>query len=386
MTSNNRVEKPAVKPNNPNFSSGPCTKPPTWSADALQNALLGRSHRSKECKARLNKVITEVKKILAIPDDYRVGIVPASDTGAVEMAMWSLLGKFPVEIAVWDSFGQDWARDIIHQLQLKAMYYFAQDGNLPELQSLNFDYDVVFTWNGTTTGVRVPNGDFIPHNRKGLTICDATSAAFAMELPWEKLDVTTFSWQKVMGGEAGFGILIISPRTVKRLETWRPQWPIPKIFQLAYGRELIEGIFEGSTINTPSMLCVEDFLFALNWAQSIGGLNALIARSNANATVIDEFVSQHDWLEHLPTDPETRSNTGVCLRFKHPKLTDETISDFTGRLVSRLEKEKVAYDIKSYRGVPPGLRIWCGATVETKDIELLMPWIEWAFNEEIVKQ
>ncbi|MCY4445147.1 MAG: phosphoserine aminotransferase, partial [Rhodobacteraceae bacterium] len=210
--------------------------------------------------------------------------------------------------------------------------------------------------------------------------------AFAMELPWEKLDVTTFSWQKVMGGEAGFGILIISPRTVKRLETWRPPWPIPKIFQLAYGRELIEGIFEGSTINTPSMLCVEDFLFALNWAQSIGGLNALIARSNANATVIDEFVSQHDWLEHLPTDPETRSNTGVCLRFKHPKLTDETILDFTGRLVSRLEKEKVAYDIKSYRGVPPGLRIWCGATVETKDIELLMPWIEWAFNEEIVKQ
>ena len=382
---NYTVEKPVNKPKNPNFSSGPCTKPPQWSTDSLRGALLGRSHRSKEGKQRLKLLLEKVKSVLIIPEEYRVGIVPASDTGAVEMALWSLLGKKTVEMVAWDSFGNDWTTDVAKQLKIKANFHQASAGNLPDLSKINFGNDVVFTWNGTTTGVRVPNGDFIPDNREGLTICDATSAAFAMELPWEKLDATTFSWQKVMGGEAGFGILILSPRAVERLETWQTSWPLPKIFRLTKDGKLNEGIFEGSTINTPSMLCVEDFLHGLEWAQSIGGLRTLIARADENASLIDEFVKNNEWLEHLPTDPKTRTNTAVCVKFKHPSLNEENIQIFTNQIVSILEKEGVAYDIKSYRGVPPGLRIWCGSTVESNDITLLLPWIHWAFNHEITK-
>ncbi len=378
-----KVKKPARKPQSPFFSAGPCKKPPSWTPEVLHHALLGRSHRSDVCKAKLKQIIDDVKEVLEIPADYRVGIVPASDTGAVEMAMWSLLGSRPVEVVAWEAFGNDWVVDVFEQLRIEANYHQAPMGELPDLTQINFANDVVFTWNGTTTGVRVPNGDFIPAERAGLTICDATSAAFAMELPWDKLDVTTFSWQKVMGGEAGFGILIISPRTVERLESWKPAWPIPKIFRLTKNGKLNEAIFEGSTINTPSMMCTEDFLFGLSWAKSIGGLEALIARADANAGVIDDFVQKHDWLEYLPKDSRIRSNTGVCLRFNHPLLNDGNIAEFSGQVTSRLEDEKVAHDIKSYRGVPPGLRIWCGSTVETEDIECLMSWVEWAFLQEI---
>lgn len=344
---------------------------------------MGRSHRSKIAKQRLFQVIQSVKEILEIPDDYRVGIVPASDTGAVEMALWSLLGSRPVELLAWEAFGKDWYTDVLEQLNLPTNQHLTEYGDLPDLVKVNFDNDVVFTWNGTSSGVRIPNGDVIPTNRGGLTICDATSAAFAMELPWDKLDVTTFSWQKVMGGEAGHGIIILSPRAIQRLETWQPQWPLPKIFRMTKDGKLIEGIFEGATINTPSLLCVEDFLYSLSWARSIGGLQQLIARNKANAKVVDEFVRVHDWLEYLPSRPDIRSTTGVCLKFKHHRLTPTNMARFAQKVALSLEEEGVAFDIKNYIKAPPGLRIWCGSTVEKEDLELLMPWIKWAFEKEI---
>lgn len=344
---------------------------------------MGRSHRSKIAKQRLFQVIQSVKEILEIPDDYRVGIVPASDTGAVEMALWSLLGSRPVELLAWEAFGKDWYTDVLEQLNLPTNQHLTEYGDLPDLVKVNFDNDVVFTWNGTSSGVRIPNGDVIPTNRGGLTICDATSAAFAMELPWDKLDVTTFSWQKVMGGEAGHGIIILSPRAIQRLETWQPQWPLPKIFRMTKDGKLIEGIFEGATINTPSLLCVEDFLYSLSWARSIGGLPQLIARNKANAKVVDEFVRAHDWLEYLPSRPDIRSTTSVCLKFKHHRLTPTNMARFAQKVALSLEEEGVAFDIKNYIKAPPGLRIWCGSTVEKEDLELLMPWIKWAFEKEI---
>ena len=375
------IVKPATRPANPRFSSGPCAKPPTWTLDALSDAALGRSHRAAIGKDKLKAAIEQTREVLEIPADYRIGIVPASDTGAVEMAMWSLLGERPVEMLAWESFGKGWITDVMKQLKIDATAHEAEYGRLPDLDAVNFDNDVVFTWNGTTSGVRVPNGDFIPADRGGLTICDATSAAFAMELPWDKLDVTTFSWQKVLGGEAAHGMLILSPRAVQRLESYTPAWPLPKIFRLTKGGKLIEGIFEGATINTPSMLAVEDYLFALGWAKSVGGLAGLKARADANSAEIESFCARNDWIDLLAEEPATRSNTSVCLKF-----TDDRISDgatFAKAVAKRLEAEGVAYDIGAYRDAPAGLRIWCGGTVETSDIAALTPWIEWAFHSEI---
>ncbi len=374
------IEKPARRPANPRFSSGPCAKYPTFSLDRLSDALLGRSHRSAEGKARLKAAIDQTRELLGIPEDYRVGIMPASDTGAVEAALWSLLGARPVEVLAWESFGKGWATDVLKQLRLDARVHEADYGELPDLGAVDFGADVVFTWNGTTSGVRVPDGAWIPADREGLTICDATSAAFAMELPWDKLDVTTFSWQKVMGGEAQHGMIVLSPRAVERLESHTPPWPVPKIFRMTKGGKLIEGIFKGATINTPSMLCVEDWLQALAWAREIGGLPALIARTEANAAVIDRFVAAHEWIDHLAADPRVRSTTSVCLKFTDPAITDPAA--FAKAVVARLEAEGVAYDIGAYRDAPPGLRIWCGATVETADLEALMPWLEWAYATE----
>ncbi len=376
--------KPATRPANPRFSSGPCAKNPTFSLDKLADAPLGRSHRAAVGKAKLKAAIEETREILGIPADYRIGIVPASDTGAMEMAMWSLLGERKVEMLAWESFGAGWVTDVVKQLKLEAEVKTADYGEIVDLATVDFDNDVVFTWNGTTSGVRVVNGDVIPTNRAGLTICDATSAAFAMDLPWDKLDVVTYSWQKVLGGEAAHGVLILSPRAVERLESYTPAWPLPKIFRLTKGGKLIEGIFTGATINTPSMLCVEDYLLALDWARSIGGLDGLIARADANAKAIWDFCAARDWIDNLAVDPATRSNTSVCLKFTDTRIQDGAA--FAKAVAKRLEVEGVALDIGAYRDAPAGLRIWCGATVETADIEVMLPWLDWAFNAEIEAQ
>lgn len=380
------LTKPDLRPANPRFSSGPCSKRPGWSVEALKDAALGRSHRARTGKAKLAEAIDLTREVLQVPADYRIGIVPASDTGAVEMALWSLLGQRGVDMVAWESFGAGWITDVVKQLKLADVRRFeAPYGDLPDLSALDFDRDVVFTWNGTTSGVRVPNGDFIPAGRGGLTICDATSAAFAQRLAFEKLDVVTFSWQKALGGEGAHGMLILSPRAVERLESYAPAWPLPKIFRLTKGGRLIEGIFRGETINTPSMLCVEDYLDALNWAKSIGGLDALVARADANAAVIDRFVRGSPWLGHLAADPATRSNTSVCLTITDPEvvaLDREGQAAFAKGLAAVLDKEGVAHDIGHYRDAPPGLRVWCGATVETADLEALTPWLDWAFAQQ----
>ncbi|CAN7546271.1 phosphoserine transaminase [Aminobacter sp. LjRoot7] len=377
------VAKPGLRPANPNFSSGPCAKRPGWSLQALADAPLGRSHRAKVGKTKLEQAIALTREVLQVPADYRIGIVPASDTGAVEMAMWSLLGERGIDMVAWESFGAGWITDVVKQLKLEDVRKFeAPYGELPDLAKVDFDRDVVFTWNGTTSGVRVANGDFIPADRKGLTICDATSAAFAQNLDFAKLDVVTFSWQKVLGGEGAHGMLILSPRAVERLETYKPAWPLPKIFRLTSGGKLIEGIFKGETINTPSMLCVEDYLDALNWAKGLGGLDALIGRADANFAAIDAFVQQSGWLANLAVVSETRSNTSVCLSIVDPEvasLDKDGQAAFAKAMVSALEKEGVAFDIGAYRDAPPGLRIWAGATVETSDLVALMPWLDWAF-------
>ncbi len=378
------LPKPAARPANPRFSSGPCAKPPIFTANRLADAPLGRSHRAGIGKARLRAAIEGSREILDVPADYRIGIVPASDTGAYEMAMWTMLGARPVEMLAWESFGAGWVSDAVKQLKLDAREHEAPYGQIVDLTQVNWDADVCFTWNGTTSGVRVPNGDVIPADRKGLTLCDATSAAFAMALPWDRLDVTTFSWQKVLGGEAAHGMLILSPRAVERLESWTPPWPLPKIFRLTKGGKLIEGIFKGETINTPSMLCVEDYLLALDWARAIGGLPALIARAEANAAAIARFTAANDWIANLAEDPATASTTSVCLRFTDPAIRDG--AGFAKAVAKRLETEGVAFDIGSYRDAPPGLRIWCGSTVETADIEALLPWIDWAYRAELAAQ
>ncbi|KGJ08401.1 phosphoserine transaminase [Paracoccus sphaerophysae] len=375
---------PATRPANPRFSSGPCAKIPRFSLDMLSDAPLGRSHRAAVGKTKLAQAIDLTREVLGVPADYRIGIVPGSDTGAVEMAMWTMLGARPVEMLAWESFGEGWVTDAVKQLKLDAKVTKAGYGEIVDLARVDFDRDVVFTWNGTTSGVRVPNGDAIPADRAGLTICDATSAAFAMELPWDKLDVVTFSWQKVLGGEGAHGVLILSPRAVERLESFTPDRPLPKIFRLTKGGKLIEGIFKGETINTPSMLCVEDYIVALNWAKSVGGLKGLVARAEANARTVWDFCAARDWIANLAVDPATASTTSVCLRFTDPRITDGEA--FAKAVAKRLEKEGVAYDVGAYRDAPAGLRIWCGSTVEQADVAALMPWIEWAFNAEIAAQ
>jgi len=381
MTAN---AKPAARPENPRFSSGPCAKPPHFSLDKLAGAALGRSHRAALGKDKLRAAIERTRTILGVPADYRIAIVPASDTGAFEMAMWTMLGARPVEMVAWESFGSGWVTDAVKQLKLDARVHEAPYGQIVDMAGLDYDRDVCFTWNGTTSGVRLPSGDAIPADRGGLTLCDATSAAFAMDLPWDKLDVTTFSWQKVLGGEAAHGMLILSPRAVERLESYTPKWPLPKIFRLTKGGKLIEGIFKGETINTPSMLCVEDYLVALDWAEAIGGLPALIARADANAGAIRSFVAARDWIANLAEDPATESTTSVCLKFTDVRIRDGAA--FAKAVAKRLEAEGVALDIGAYRDAPPGLRIWCGSTVETADIEALLPWIDWAFAAEIAAQ
>ncbi|WP_425417235.1 phosphoserine transaminase [Oricola indica] len=375
---------PDMRPANPRFSSGPCAKRPDWAVENLDTSVLGRSHRSKPGKAKLADAIALTREILRVPDDYRIGIVPASDTGAVEMALWSLLGERGVDMVAWESFGSGWVTDVVKQLKLNDVRKIEADyGELPDLSTIDFSRDVVFTWNGTTSGVRVPNADFIPADREGLTICDATSAAFAQPLEFAKLDVTTFSWQKVLGGEGGHGVIILSPRAVERLETYTPAWPLPKIFRMTKGGKLIEGIFKGETINTPSVLCVEDYLDALNWAKSVGGLDGLMARADANFRAIQDHVDASSWLENLAIDPATRSNTSVCLKIVDPDITalsDEEQAAFAKAIVSALDKEGVAFDIGAYRDAPSGLRIWAGATVETSDLAALMPWLDWAFE------
>ncbi|WP_315762167.1 phosphoserine transaminase [Sphingomonas sp. Y38-1Y] len=367
--------KPAEKPARPHFSSGPCAKPPGWSADKLDTRVLGRSHRSKLGKSRLQYAIDLTREILGVPDTHRIAIVPASDTGAVEMAMWSLLGARPVTLLAWESFGEGWVTDAVKQLKIEPTVMKAPYGEIVDLTTVDQSHDVIFTWNGTTSGVRVPSGEWIRDDREGLSFADATSAVFAMDMPWDKLDVTTFSWQKVMGGEGGHGILILGPRAVERLESYTPAWPLPKIFRMTKGGKLIEGLFKGETINTPSMLAVEDYIFALEWAQGIGGLNALIGRSTANATALGRIVDERDWLGHLAADPATRSNTSVCLTVEG---ADEA---FIKKMASLLEAEGAAYDVAGYRDAPAGLRIWCGATVDTADVEALGPWLDWAYAQ-----
>ncbi|MDB2490303.1 MAG: phosphoserine transaminase [Paracoccus sp. (in: a-proteobacteria)] len=375
---------PAARPANPRFSSGPCAKIPHYNLDMLSDAPLGRSHRAAIGKARLAEAIDLTRTILGVPEDYRIGIVPASDTGAVEMAMWTMLGQRPVEMLAWESFGEGWVTDAVKQLKLDATVRKADYGQIVDFRQVDFDRDVVFTWNGTTSGVRVPNGDAIPADREGLTICDATSAAFAMDLPWDKLDVVTFSWQKVLGGEAAHGMLILSPRAVARLESFTPDRPLPKIFRLTKGGKLNEGIFKGETINTPSMLAVEDYLVSLKWAGSIGGLKGLIARAEANAAAVRDFIAGKDWIADLAEDPATASTTSVCLKFTDPAIRDGAA--FAKAVARRLEKEGVALDAGSYRDAPPGLRIWCGSTVEASDVAALMPWIEHAYRAELAAQ
>jgi phosphoserine aminotransferase len=377
------VVRPAVRPARPFFSSGPCAKRPGWTPEALKGALVGRSHRSKPGKAKLKDAIERTRTLLGIPADYRIGIVPASDTGAVEMAMWSLLGPREIDIYAWESFGEDWVTDTVKQLKLKAQVHKAPYGQLPAMNAAK-DRDTVFLWNGTTSGVKVPGGDWIPADREGLTICDATSAAFAMALPWDKLDVTTFSWQKVLGGEAAHGMLILSPRAVARLESYTPPWPMPKIFRMTKGGKIVDGIFEGETINTPSMVAVEDYLDALTWAQSVGGLQGLIQRSNDNLQALEKWVAASGWAGFLAEDAAIRSNTSVCIKITDPwfaGLSDDAKADAAKKIASVLDKEGVALDIAGYRAAPPGLRIWCGATVDTSDIEALTPWLDWAFAQ-----
>ncbi|MBE3639671.1 phosphoserine transaminase [Mangrovicoccus algicola] len=375
------IQAPATRPANPRFSSGPCAKIPGFELSQLADAALGRSHRAKIGKDKLKAAIETTREILGIPADYRIGIVPASDTGAVEMAMWSLLGARKATMVAWESFGAGWVTDVVKQLKIDAEVKTAEYGEIVDFATLDFDTDVVFTWNGTTSGVRLPNGDAIPADRQGLTICDATSAAFAQDLPWEKLDVTTFSWQKVLGGEAAHGILVLGPRAVERLESYTPAWPLPKIFRMTKGGKLIEGIFVGETINTPSMLCVEDYLVALDWAKSVGGLKGLQDRADANAGAIWDFCAARDWIDNLAVDPATRSNTSVCLKFTDARITDGAA--FAKAVQKRLEAEGVALDVGAYRDAPAGLRIWCGGTVETADIAAMLPWLEWAYQSEI---
>jgi phosphoserine aminotransferase len=379
------VSHPAVRPARPFFSSGPCAKRPGWTSEALKNALVGRSHRSKPGKARLKDAITRTKALLGVPADYRCGIVPASDTGAVEMALWSMLGARAVDLFAWESFSEDWVTDTVKQLKLKdARTFKAGYGALPDLAQYDGAHDVVFVWNGTTSGVKVPNGDWIPAEREGLTICDATSAAFAMELPWDKLDVVTFSWQKVLGGEAAHGMLILSPRAVARLESYTPPWPMPKIFRMTKGGKIVDGIFEGETINTPSMVAVEDYLDALTWAEGTGGLKGLIQRSNDNLAVLEGWVAKSDWAGFLAEDKSIRSNTSVCISITDTAFTalsDDAKQDIIKKLASLLDKEGVALDIAGYRAAPPGLRIWCGATVDAADLKALTPWLDWAWAQ-----
>ncbi|MDS9466369.1 phosphoserine transaminase [Paracoccus sp. MBLB3053] len=375
---------PAARPVNPRFSSGPCAKIPNFSLDMLADAPLGRSHRAAIGKSKLAEAIDLTREVLGVPAEYRIGIVPASDTGAVEMALWSLLGPRHVEMLAWESFGEGWVTDVVKQLKLDATTRKAPYGEIVDFAEVDFNNDVVFTWNGTTSGVRVPNGDKIPADREGLTICDATSAAFAMDLPFDKLDVVTFSWQKVLGGEGAHGVLILSPRAVARLESYTPAWPLPKIFRMTKGGKLIEGIFKGETINTPSMLCVEDYLVALKWAQSLGGQKGLEARANANSAAVRDFIADKDWIADLAEDPATASTTSVCLKFTDPRIKDGAA--FAKAVAKRLEKEGVALDAGAYRDAPAGLRIWCGSTVEASDVAALMPWIEYAFNAEIEAQ
>jgi phosphoserine aminotransferase len=374
---------PSVRPVVPHFSSGPCAKRPGWSLQKLAGALLGRSHRSKPGKVKLKRAIDLTREVLRIPADYRIGIVPASDTGAIEMALWSLLGPQPVTMLAWESFGEGWINDVVKELKLKNVTVLrAPYGELPDLGSVDPASDIVFTWNGTTSGTRVPNADWIAAARTGLSICDATSAAFAQALDWPKLDVATFSWQKVLGGEAAHGMLILSPRAVARLETYKPPWPMPKIFRMTKGGKLNEAIFQGETINTPSMLCVEDYIDALEWAQSIGGLNALHARADANAKVIADWVARTSWIDFLTRDPALRSNTSVCLKVVDPAITclpGEAQAAFVKGIAAALEKEGVAYDIAAYRDAPSGLRIWCGSTAERTDVEALTLWLDWAY-------
>ncbi len=377
--------KPGVRPANPQFSSGPCAKRPGWSLQALTDAALVRSHRAKIGKAKLKLAIDLTREVLQVPAGYRIGIVPASDTGAVEMALWSLLGARPVDLLAWESFGEGWVTDVVKQLQLKDVRTLkAGYGEIPDLKQVNFDHDVVFTWNGTTSGVRVPNADWIAADRKGLTICDATSAAFAQKLDFVKLDVVTFSWQKALGGEAAHGMLILSPRAVERLESYKPAWPMPKIFRMTKGGKLIEGIFEGETINTPSMLCVEDYIDALQWGKKLGGLDALVARADANTKAIADWKAKTPWIDFLSVSADIRSNTSVCLKVVDPAITAlpaDAQAAFAKQLATLLEKEGVALDIGAYRDAPPGLRIWCGATVEKADVEALTHWLDWAFAE-----
>jgi phosphoserine aminotransferase len=375
--------KPTHRPACPNFSSGPCAKRPGYALQNLSGAPLGRSHRAKPGKAKLKRAIDLSADILQMPKDWRIGVVPASDTGAVEMALWSLLGPRGVDLLAWESFGEGWITDVVKQLRLKNVRTLrASYGDIVDLAGVDFDSDVVFTWNGTTSGVRVPNGDWIPADRRGLAICDATSAAFAQRLDWDKLDVVTFSWQKALGGEAAHGMLALGPRAVERLTSWVPPWPLPKIFRMTDGGKLMEGIFQGDTINTPSMLCVEDYLDALDWAQSIGGLDALIARANANVGAIADWVARTPWIDFLASRPDIRSNTSVCLKIVDPSVTRLPIdaqAAYVKKLPALLDAEGIAFDIDGYRDAPPGLRIWCGATVEARDVAVLTEWLDWAF-------
>jgi phosphoserine aminotransferase len=377
------IAMPSVRPSVPHFSSGPCAKRPGWSPQKLSGALTGRSHRSKPGKAKLKRAIDLTREVLAIPADHRIGIVPASDTGAVEMALWSLLGPRPVTLLAWESFGEGWVTDVVKELKLKDVTTLkAAYGELPDLSKVDLASDIVFTWNGTTSGVRVPNADWIAADRSGLTICDATSAAFAQPLEWGRLDVVTFSWQKALGGEAAHGMLILSPRAVARLESYTPPWPLPKIFRMTKGGKLIDGVFVGETINTPSMLCVEDYLDALEWAKSAGGQNGLRARADGNAKVISDWVARAKWIDFLAADPAIRSNTSVCLKVVDPAVTrlpPEAQAAFVKGIAASLDKEGIAYDIDAYRDAPPGLRIWCGSTVERADVEALTVWLDWAY-------
>ena len=378
------IVQPATRPENPRFSSGPCAKPPTWTHSSLADAWLSRSHRAAGGKVKLADAISQTRCVLNIPEDYKIGIVPASDTGAFEMAMWSMLGERPAQMVAWESFGAGWVSDVVKQLKIEASEHIAPYGEIFDMASLNYGNDVCFTWNGTTSGVCLASGDAIPANRAGLTLCDATSAAFAVDLPWDKLDVTTFSWQKVLGGEAAHGVLVLSPRAVVRLESYTPAWPMPKIFRLTKGGKLIDGIFRGETINTPSMLCVEDYLFALDWAESVGGLQGLMGRAQVNAQAVWDFCATRDWIDNLAVDPATRSVTSVCLKFTDPRIKDPAV--FAKAVAKRMDLEGAALDIGAYRDAPAGLRIWCGATVESNDVEAMLPWLEWAYQTELNAQ
>ncbi|NEU10892.1 phosphoserine transaminase [Methylobacterium sp. BTF04] len=383
------MSRPNTRPRVPNFSSGPCTKRPGWSLQALEGAALGRSHRSAVGKAKLKQAIDLTREVLRVPADYRIGIVPASDTGAVEMAMWSMLGSRTVDVVAWEAFGLEWVTDALAELKISPRVHVGDYGILPDLSAVDTKHnDVIFTWNGTAAGVRVPNGDWIAADREGVTICDATSAAFAMPLAWDKLDVVTFSWQKVMGGEAAHGMIVLSPRAVARIEGNKPAWPVPKVFRMAKDGKLIEGIFKGDTINTPSMLAVEDYLDTLNWAKSIGGLDALYARADANAKVIHDWVARTSWIGHLAVDAATYTNTGVCLVIADPDVLargNAAVEAVAKGIADTLDREGIAYDIGAYRDAPAGLRIWCGGTVERSDLEALTPWLDWAFAAEKAK-